>query len=57
MAACSPESALRGETGVDGVGFMRPTGLDHGPGQPVKDIPNCNTAPAAGKVCLCCAEQ
>lgn len=57
MAACTPESALGGKTGVDGVGFMHPTGVVHGPGQPVKDISNCSTAPAAGRVCLCCTRQ
>lgn len=57
MAACSPVSDLRGKTGLDRVGFMHPTEVGHGPGQPVKDVPNHSTAPATGRVCLCCTRQ
>lgn len=50
MAACSPKLGLRGKRGVDRVGFMHLVGVVSGPGQPVKDVPKCNTAPATGRV-------
>lgn len=57
MAACSPVLAIRGKTGMDGVGFIPHMEVVHGPGQPVNDIPDHNIGPATGRVSLHCTRQ